>query len=195
MQHIGSALKQPALTLAAEAAALSSTENRTLAQHADELVKLIDDIQLANLLESDAWKTNQTLFSVQELIDDVVPEVLPAMKRKGLQLPHQQCAPGRRGSAMATVKLCGARWVLLIQYSVTTTPIGKITLDVCQDESASDRLTFRILDTGNGVVSANEIDNMHFPYLNETQSDLYGKANALTFWLCDRTGRASWAGN
>lgn len=54
MQHIGSALKQPALTLAAEAAALSSTENRTLAQHADELVKLIDDIQLANLLESDA---------------------------------------------------------------------------------------------------------------------------------------------
>ncbi|MCQ4051984.1 hypothetical protein FK514_28870, partial [Klebsiella pneumoniae] len=30
----------------------------------DELVKLIDDIQLANLLESDAWKTNQTLFSV-----------------------------------------------------------------------------------------------------------------------------------
>ncbi|MDR8236624.1 hypothetical protein FPK75_25800, partial [Acinetobacter baumannii] len=74
------------LTLAAEAAALSSTENRTLAQHADELVKLIDDIQLANLLESDAWKTTQTLFSVQELIDDVVPEVLPAMKRKGLQL-------------------------------------------------------------------------------------------------------------
>lgn len=60
---------------------------------------------------------------------------------------------------------------------MTTTPIGKITLDVCQDESASDRLTFRILDTGNGV-SANEIDNMHFPYLNETQSDLYGKANA-----------------
>lgn len=68
MQHIGSALKQPALTLAAEAAALSSTENRTLAQHADELVKLIDDIQLANLLESDARKTNQTLFSVQELL-------------------------------------------------------------------------------------------------------------------------------
>ncbi len=30
---------------------------------------------------------------------------------------------------------------------------------------------------------------MHFPYLNETQSDLYGKANALTFWLCDRMTR------
>ncbi len=33
MQHIGSALKQPALNLAAEAAALDSAENRTLAQH------------------------------------------------------------------------------------------------------------------------------------------------------------------
>ncbi|HEB5402898.1 TPA: phosphotransferase RcsD [Klebsiella pneumoniae] len=187
MQHIGSALKQPALTLAAEAAALSSTENRTLAQHADELVKLIDDIQLANLLESDAWKTNQTLFSVQELIDDVVPEVLPAMKRKGLQLLINNALPAgeqRYGDREALRRTL----VLLIQYSVTTTPIGKITLDVCQDESASDRLTFRILDTGNGV-SANEIDNMHFPYLNETQSDLYGKANALTFWLCDRMTR------
>lgn len=187
MQHIGSAMKQPALTLAAEAAALSSTENRTLAQHADELVKLIDDIQLANLLESDARKTNQTLFSVQELIDDVVPEVLPAMKRKGLQLLINNALPAgeqRYGDREALRRTL----VLLIQYSVTTTPIGKITLDVCQDESASDRLTFRILDTGNGV-SANEIDNMHFPYLNETQSDLYGKANALTFWLCDRMTR------
>ncbi|HBV6917609.1 TPA: phosphotransferase RcsD [Klebsiella pneumoniae] len=156
-------------------------------QDRDELVKLIDDIQLANLLESDAWKTNQTLFSVQELIDDVVPEVLPAMKRKGLQLLINNALPAgeqRYGDREALRRTL----VLLIQYSVTTTPIGKITLDVCQDESASDRLTFRILDTGNGV-SANEIDNMHFPYLNETQSDLYGKANALTFWLCDRMTR------
>ncbi len=76
----------------------------------DELVKLIDDIQLANLLESDAWKTNQTLFSVQELIDDVVPEVLPAMKRKGLQLLINNALPAGEQRAMATVKLCGARW-------------------------------------------------------------------------------------
>ena len=116
-----------------------------------------------------------------------VPEVLPAMKRKGLQLLINNALPAgeqRYGDREALRRTL----VLLIQYSVTTTPIGKITLDVCQDESASDRLTFRILDTGNGV-SANEIDNMHFPYLNETQSDLYGKANALTFWLCDRMTR------
>ncbi|MCP6571054.1 hypothetical protein NL494_28190, partial [Klebsiella pneumoniae] len=76
----------PALTLATETAALSSTDNRTLAQHADEPVKPIDDIQLANLLDSDAWKTNPTLFSVLALTDEVLPEALPTILRN---VPHQ----------------------------------------------------------------------------------------------------------
>lgn len=187
MQHIGTALKQPAQTLAEEAAALGIAESRKLAQHADELVQLVDEIQLANLLESDSWKSAQGLFSIQELIDEVVPEVLPIIKRKGLQLLINNALPaneqryGDRDALRRTL-------LLLIQYSVTTTPIGKITLEVSKEESADDRLTFRIIDTGNGV-SGNEIDNMHFPYLNDTQSDLYGKANALTFWLCDRLTR------
>ncbi|MVT03669.1 phosphotransferase RcsD [Enterobacter sp. 10-1] len=187
MQHIGAALKQPARSLAEEAAALGIAESGRLAQHADELVQLVDEIQLANLLESDSWKSTPDLFSIQELIDEVVPEVLPVIKRKGLQLLINNALPaneqryGDRDALRRTL-------LLLIQYSVTTTQIGKITLEVSKDESADDRLTFRILDTGNGV-SANEIDNMHFPFLNATQADLYGKANALTFWLCDRLTR------
>ncbi|EMY3087978.1 phosphotransferase RcsD [Raoultella ornithinolytica] len=187
MQHIGSALKQPAQSLAEEVAAIGIAQSLQLAQHADQLVQLVDEIQLANLLESDSWKSNPGLFSIQELIDEVVPEVLPIIKRKGLQLLINNALPaneqryGDRDALRRTL-------LLLIQYSVTTTQIGKITLEVSKDESADDRLTFRILDTGNGV-SGNEIDNMHFPFLNETQSDLYGKANALTFWLCDRLTR------
>ncbi len=122
-------------------------------------------------------KPTRRLFSVQELIDDVVPEVLPAMKRKGLQLLINNALPAgeqRYGDREALRRTL----VLLIQYSVTTTPIGKITLDVCQDESASDRLTFRILDTGNGV-SANEIDNMHFRISNETQATCTAKQTPL----------------
>ncbi len=68
----------------------------------------------------------------RELIDDVVPEVLPAMKRKGLQLLINNALPAgeqRYGDREALRRTL----VLLIQYSVTTTPIGKITLDVCQD--------------------------------------------------------------
>lgn len=126
MQHIGTALKQPAQTLAEEAAALGMAESRRLAQHADELVQLVDEIELANLLESDSWKSVQDLFSIQELIDEVVPEVLPIIKRKGLQLlinnslPANEQRYGDRDALRRTL-------LLLIQYSVTTTPIGKIT--------------------------------------------------------------------
>ncbi|WP_125452006.1 phosphotransferase RcsD [[Enterobacter] lignolyticus] len=187
MQNIGEALKQPVKTLAREAAALEGKESQQLAHRADALVQLVDEIQLANLLESDGWKGNPVLFSIQELIDEVVPEVLPAIKRKGLQLlinNHLAANEQRHGDREALKRIL----LLLIQYAVTTTPIGRITLEVSTDESADDRLTFRILDTGNGI-SNSEIDNLHFPFLNETQGDRFGKANALTFWLCDQLAR------
>lgn len=187
MQNIGSALKDPAKTLAANAAALNSPDSQKLANQADVLVRMVDEIQLANLLESDAWKSESTLFSVQSLIDDVVPEVLPAIKRKGLQLlikNHLSAHDERRGDRDALRRIL----LLLIQYAVTTTQIGKITLEVDQDESETERLTFRILDTGQGV-TLNEVDNLHFPFINDTQGDRYSKANPLTFWLCDQLTR------
>ena len=187
MQNIGTALKQPIQHLAEKAAAIEGADGIRLSQEADTVVRLVDEIQLANMLENDGWKGSTSLFSIQELIDEVVPEVLPAIKRKGLQLLiNNQIAAGeeRHGDREALKRILQ----LLIQYSVTTTEIGKITLDVSQDESAEDRLTFRILDTGSGV-SASEIDNLHFPFLNETQGDRYGKANPLAFWLSDRLAR------
>ena len=187
MQNIGNALKDPAKTLAANAAALNTPDSQKLANQADLLVRMVDEIQLANLLESDAWKGESTLFSVQALIDDVVPEVLPAIKRKGLQLlikNHLSAHDERRGDRDALRRIL----LLLIQYAVTTTQIGKITLEVDQDESEAERLTFRILDTGEGV-TLQEVDNLHFPFINDTQGDRYGKANPLTFWLCDQLAR------
>lgn len=187
MQNIGNALKDPAKTLAANAAALNSPDSQKLANQADVLVRMVDEIQLANLLESDAWKGESTLFSVQALIDDVVPEVLPAIRRKGLQLlikNHLSAHDERRGDRDALRRIL----LLLIQYAVTTTQIGKITLEVDQDESEAERLTFRILDTGEGV-TLQEVDNLHFPFINDTQGDRYGKANPLTFWLCDQLAR------
>ncbi|QIU89716.1 phosphotransferase RcsD [Yokenella regensburgei] len=187
MQNIGEALKQPVRMLAEEAAHVGGDEAKKLAANADVLVRLIDEIQLANMLENDSWKGTSTLFSIQDLIDEVVPEVLPVIKRKGLQLLINNRLPAgdeRHGDRDALRRVL----LLLIQYAVTTTQIGKITLEVNTDESADDRLTLRILDTGSGV-SNSEIDNLHFPFLNDTQGDRYGKANALTFWLCDQLAR------
>ena len=187
MQHIGEALALPAKKLAQDAAAVNNEEGQKLAQQADQLVRLVDEIQLANLLENDGWKSAASQFSIQDLIDEVVPAVLPVVKRKGLQLlinNHLPANEQRYGDREALLRIL----TMLIQYAVTTTQIGKITLEVDADESASDRLTFRILDTGEGVTTS-EVDNLHFPFLNDTQEDRFGKANALTFWLCDQLAR------
>jgi two-component system sensor histidine kinase RcsD len=187
MQNISEALKEPVKTLAAEVVRLQTPDAQQLANHADVLVRMIDEIQLANMLENDAWKSEPTLFSVQALIDEVVPEVLPAMKRKGLQLlinNHLKANDERHGDRDALRRIL----LLLMQYAVTTTQIGKITLEVDQDESVAERLTFRILDTGEGV-TLSEIDNLHFPFISETQKDRYGKANPLAFWLSDQLAR------
>ncbi|WP_258340378.1 phosphotransferase RcsD [Citrobacter amalonaticus] len=187
MQNISETLKEPVKTLAAEVAQLQTSDAQQLANHADVLVRMIDEIQLANMLENDAWKSEPTLFSVQTLIDEVVPQVLPAMKRKGLQLlinNHLKANDERHGDRNALRRIL----LLLMQYAVTTTQIGKITLEVDQDESVAERLTFRILDTGEGV-TLSEIDNLHFPFISETQKDRYGKANPLAFWLCDQLAR------
>jgi two-component system sensor histidine kinase RcsD len=187
MQNISDAFKRPLKALASQAANISTPESHQLATQADTLVRMVDEIQLANMLENDSWRGNPTLFSIQDLINEVVPEVLPVIKRKGLQLlinNHLPANDKRHGDRDALRRIV----LMLIQYSVTTTQIGKITLEVSSDESAQDRLTIRILDTGEGV-TLSEVDNLHFPFLNDTQSDNYGKANPLTFWLCDQLAR------
>lgn len=187
MQNISDAFKRPLKALASQAATVSTPESHQLAAQADTLVRMVDEIQLANMLENDSWRGNPTLFSIQDLINEVVPEVLPVIKRKGLQLlinNHLPANDKRHGDRDALRRIM----LMLIQYSVTTTQIGKITLEVSTDESAEDRLTIRILDTGEGV-TLSEVDNLHFPFLNDTQSDSYGKANPLTFWLCDQLAR------
>lgn len=187
MQNISNALKQPINALVEEATALDTDRSKKLAQHVDVLARLIDEIQLANILENDSWKSTPSLFSIQDLIDEVVPEVLPTIKRKGLQLLINNSLPvndERHGDRDTLRRIL----LLLIQYAVTTTHIGKITLEIGGDESDEDCLTFRILDTGEGVTPS-EIDNLHFPFLNATQADSYGNANPLTFWLCDQLAR------
>lgn len=187
MQHIGEALQLPVQNLAKHAAEFNTTEHKQLANEAQTIARLVDEIQLLNMLEADSWKTTATHFTIQGLIDEVALEMLPVIKRKGLQLlinNHLPADEERHGDREALRKILQ----LLLHYSVTTTQIGKITLEISEEESAPERLLFRILDTGEGI-SNDEIDNLHFPFLNETSEDRYGKAYGLTFYLCDRLSR------
>ena len=187
MRNIGEALQLPVKSIAEHASALNTPEARVVANEAQSIARLVDEIQLLNMLETDAWKTNATKFAIQPLIDEVALEMLPIIKRKGLQLlinNHLATDEERHGDREALRKALQ----LLLNYSVTTTQIGKITLDITEEESGPDRLLFRILDTGEGI-SHGEVDNLHFPFLNETSEDRYGQANGLTFYLCNQLSR------
>ncbi|EOI5809733.1 phosphotransferase RcsD [Cronobacter sakazakii] len=187
MQNIGAALKEPTQQLAHQAALIEAPESQVLAEQAERIARLVDEIQLVNQLEADFWRPTPTDFTIQELIDEVVPEVLPVIKRKGLQLLiNNQLAANeeRHGDREALRKVL----LMLLHYSVTTTQIGKITLEIMAEEGARERLLFRVLDTGEGI-SNSEIDNLHFPFLNDTSNDQFGKANGLTFYLCNQLAR------
>lgn len=187
MQHIGEALQLPVKNLAESAAKINTPEHIHLANEAQTIIRLVDEIQLLNQLETDSWKINATEFAIQPLVDEVALEMLPIIKRKGLQLLINNQLPAdevRHGDREALRKILQ----LLLHYSVTTTQIGKITLEICEEESAPERLLFRVLDTGEGIGN-DEIDNLHFPFLNETSEDRYGKAHGLTFYLCDQLSR------
>jgi two-component system sensor histidine kinase RcsD len=187
MRNIGEALQLPVKSIAEHASALNTPEAHIVANEAQSIARLVDEIQLLNMLETDAWKTNATKFAIQPLIDEVALEMLPVIKRKGLQLlinNHLATDEERHGDREALRKALQ----LLLHYSVTTTQIGKITLDITEEESGPDRLLFRILDTGEGI-SHGEVDNLHFPFLNETSEDRYGQANGLTFYLCNQLSR------
>ncbi len=104
------------------------------------------------MLADDSWKSETVLFSVQDLIDEVVPSVLPLPSSVKVcncvinnHLKATRYAP--RQIAMPLRRIFAATDAT----AVTSTQVGKSPSEVDQDESSEDRLTFRILDTGEGV--------------------------------------------
>ncbi len=187
MHHIGHALKAPAERLLSICTGEDAPAAPEIREQSARLARLVDEIALLTTLEDNSWPENISRFTLQDAIDEVVPQVLPAVKRKGLQLLINNSVPDASArhadrTALQTIVR------LLIEYSVITTAIGKIVLDITADETDPTRVTLRILDTGHGI-NHDEIDNLHFPFLNPTSSDDVANANGLTFYLCNQLAR------
>lgn len=184
MQHIGEALQQPAQEIMAFSADIPQKHRSSFINAAQILIQRVDEIRLLNSVEANNWQRHDSAFMLSALIDEVVRTMLPTIKRKGLHLIIDNML-------MANVQHYGDPQtlrhilVLLLQYSITTTQMGKITLEISEDHSVIGQLRFRLLDTGSGITTG-EVDNLTFPYLSDTHQDRYGKANGLTFYLCNQ---------
>jgi two-component system sensor histidine kinase RcsD len=106
MQNIGDAFKQPLKTLATQAAAFNTLKATSLPARPTHWFEWLMKSSWRTCWRMTAGK-EATLFSIQDLIDEVVPEVLPVIKRKGLQLLiNNRCRPMTNATAIA--KRCAA---------------------------------------------------------------------------------------
>lgn len=184
MQHIAEALQYPAQNIMEFATTMPESHRLPFINAVQTLIQRVDEIQLLNRVEDEHWQRQDSVFMLTQLVDDVVSMMLPLIKRKGLHLvvDNTLTAHTERYGDPQTLRHI---LILLLQYSITTTQMGKITLEISEDKSVTGRLLFRLLDTGSGITDG-EVDNLAFPFLNETHQDRYGKANGLTFYLCNR---------
>lgn len=183
MQNLGAALQQPAAQLAKLAETLPEPYQLRLQEQLQTFIDLVDEIQLLNSLENETWQESQQPFVIQQLLDDLVVTILPAIRRKrlGLLVDNRLSASDQRTGDQQALQ---TMLLLLLKYAITTTQFGRITLAVSTDPGQSGQVVFSVMDTGDGI-HHNEKENLYFPFVNDTSSDEYGKANGLTFYLCN----------
>lgn len=184
MQHLGESLLLPAQDIMAFSTAMPENHRGPFVNAIQVLVQRVNEIRLLNSVEADKWQRHDADFVLASLVDDIVKTILPSLQRKGLHLVVDNRLPAniqRYGDAQTLRHIL----ILLLQYSITTTQIGKITLEIREAPSGNGQLLFSLVDTGSGI-SHGEVDNLTFPYLSDTYQDRHGKANGLTFYLCER---------
>lgn len=186
MQNLGHALNRPLQSMVTQLVQLSQrNDDESVLDLLDEsqgLARLVDDIVLLNRLEAHDWSPDASVFSLQELLDEIAIESLPLLRRKGLALVvnnHLASDEMRFGDRRALRKVL----TTLMHYALTTTQWGKISLEVNASDSKPNTVLLQLVDTGSGL-TIDELANVDFPYLGETTQDRYGQASGMAFFLC-----------
>ncbi|WP_034916051.1 phosphotransferase RcsD [Erwinia sp. 9145] len=186
LQNLGQALNRPIGQLTGQLQSLSHAHPADDIDDALEasqaLSRLVDDIVLLNRLETHEWAPDAGPFNLQSLLDELVLEALPSLRRKGLSLiisNRLDVDEIRFGDRRALYKIL----TTLLHYSITNTTWGRISIEVKQAADRPDRLSIDIVDTGAGL-TVDELGNSDFPFLGETSQDRFGQASGLAFFLC-----------
>ncbi|MFU9136454.1 phosphotransferase RcsD [Erwinia tasmaniensis] len=186
LQNLGHALNQPLVDvitrLQATGEAHASDELSDALESAQALSRLVDDIVLLNRLETLDWAPDAGAFNLQSLLDELVSEALPSLRRKGLALVvgnRLNLDENRYGDRRALYKILST----LLHYAITSTTWGRISIEVTSPADRPDRLSIEMVDTGSGL-TVDEMGNTDFPFLGETTQDRFGQASGLAFFLC-----------
>lgn len=158
-----------------------------LKDEAGRLMALFDNLRLLTQLELQDWQPDQQPFALSAIIDQLLTERLPAMRRKGLGLFNHYRLPYNeqyQGDAGAVKKIIA----LVLDYSIISTRHGKITLTFNQDPSGPDLISIQINDTGNGI-DHQELANLQQPFISPAQQDHYQRGTGLAWFLCQQMAK------
>jgi len=186
LQNLGHALNRPLDKVIAHLLEISEAhpaeDLRDTLEESQALSRLVDDIVLLNRLETHDWAPDSGSFTLQSVLDELVTEALPSIRRKGLNLVvsnRLNSDESRYGDRRALYKIL----TTLLHYSITSTSWGRISIEVSHPADRPDRLAIEIVDTGAGLM-VDEMGNTDFPFLGETSQDRFGQASGLAFFLC-----------
>lgn len=182
------ALQQHVLSLA-QAPDDESRENllRKAMEETSQTLALLDNIALHDRLDNESWQPEKAPFSPLAMMDALLLAHLPRLAEKGLQLFHHYRLEPQRlyagDSAMLQKVL-----MLLLDYSITNTDYGKITLTLEADTQQADKLHIKLSDTGTRM-SAAELDNLRHPWLTVPSADRSRQNSGFALFLCHQLAR------
>ncbi|MFC0142548.1 phosphotransferase RcsD [Erwinia mallotivora] len=185
LQNLGHALNRPLHNVISLLQQLSHTQHSENISDALEesqgLSRLVDDIVLLNRLETHEWAPDVGAFNMQTVLDELVTEALPSLRRKGLRLlvnNRLSMDENRFSDRRALYKILNT----LLHYAITTTAWGRIMIEVSHPQDRPDTLIIEIVDTGAGL-TVDELGNADFPFLGETSQDRFSHASGLSLFL------------
>ncbi|WP_174870823.1 phosphotransferase RcsD [Pectobacterium polaris] len=191
-QNLLSEFKQPLISLQQHIHALRHSDTATVPTPTlDQLtadtrcaIELLENIALHEKLEAQEWSVVNESFSLLTVIDHVLLELLPRLNQKGLTLFHHYNLDMNQ-TYVGDAELLKKTLALLLNYSVTNTDYGKITVSIDRKNNESDTLIIQISDTGTNV-SGKEQENIRHPFLHPATSDRFGQNSGLTLFLCNQ---------
>ncbi|WP_437214276.1 phosphotransferase RcsD [Pectobacterium sp. LFLA-215] len=191
-QNLLSEFKQPLISLQQHIHALrhndmGTVQTPTLEQLTADTrcaIELLENIALHEKLEAQEWSVVNDSFSLLALMDTVLLELLPRLNQKGLALFHHYNLDNNQ-TYVGDAGLLKKTLALLLNYSVTNTDYGKITVSVDRKNNESDTLIIQVSDTGTHV-SGKEQENIRHPFLHPATSDRFGQNSGLTLFLCNQ---------
>lgn len=152
-----------------------------------QTIALLDNIALHDRLDGDTWQPEVVPFSPLAMMDSLLLASLPRLSQKGLHLFHHYRLEPQR-LYVGDMAMLQKALLLLLDYAITNTDYGKITLTLEADAQQADKLAIRLSDTGTRM-SAAELDNLRHPWLTVPSADRSQQNSGFALFLCHQLAR------